>query len=90
MTGVKVIPITTTAVRVEWRPLTAEAWSGDPVSGGYRVEYRPISEFPSPMAGARESAVNDVQVRDRPISEFPSPMAGARENAVSDVQVRGC
>ena len=60
----RVIPITTTAVRVEWRPLSAAAWSGDAATGGYRVEYRPRSDFPSPTAGSMESTVMDIQVRE--------------------------
>ncbi|XP_037093767.1 protein sidekick-like [Pollicipes pollicipes] len=62
VTDVKVIPITTTSVRVEWRPVAPSAWSGDAVTGGYRVEYRPLTDFPSPMLGALESSVMDVQV----------------------------
>ena len=37
---VKVIPITTNSVRVEWQPVFPDAWSGDKDTAGYRVFYR--------------------------------------------------
>ncbi|KAF2352237.1 Immunoglobulin I-set [Trinorchestia longiramus] len=37
---VKVIPITTDSVRVEWSPVFPDAWSGDTVTAGYRVRFR--------------------------------------------------
>ncbi|XP_043206047.1 protein sidekick-like, partial [Amphibalanus amphitrite] len=60
---VRVIPVTTTSVRVEWRPLPPGAWSGDAATGGYRVEYRPRADFPSPTAGSMERMVNDIQAQ---------------------------
>ncbi|XP_046403358.1 protein sidekick [Ischnura elegans] len=52
--NVRVVPITTTSVRVDWTPLSAGgkggggAWSGDSKGGGYRVHYRPTADFPVP------------------------------------------
>lgn len=45
----KVVPITTTSVRVQWSPLDNSHWNGDSVTGGYRVLYQPISDFPSAL-----------------------------------------
>lgn len=42
----KVIPITTTSVRVQWTPLETHIWNGDDATGGYRVLFQPISDFP--------------------------------------------
>ncbi|ROT77317.1 hypothetical protein C7M84_004018 [Penaeus vannamei] len=46
-TDIKVIPITTNSVRVEWTPLFPDSWSGDAKTGGYRVKYRKISDIPT-------------------------------------------
>jgi len=46
VTGLKVIPITTTSVRVEWAPLGKHLWNGDS-DGGYRITYQPIDDFGS-------------------------------------------
>ncbi|KAG8231173.1 hypothetical protein J437_LFUL007933 [Ladona fulva] len=49
--SVRVVPITTTSVRVDWIPINVaseDAWSGDSKGGGYRVFYRPTSDFPAP------------------------------------------
>ena len=45
----QVIPITTTSVRIVWSPLGEEAWNGDQNTGGYRIDYRQISDFPTPV-----------------------------------------
>lgn len=44
--NLKVIPITTTSVRVEWTPLDTHVWNGDGQTGGYRVLFQPITDFP--------------------------------------------
>lgn len=46
--SVKVIPITTTSVRIVWHPLGDDAWNGDSATGGYRIDYRQVTDFPSP------------------------------------------
>jgi protein sidekick len=46
--SVKVIPITTTSVRIVWNPLSEDAWNGDQSTGGYRIDYRQMSDFPTP------------------------------------------
>lgn len=47
--AVKVIPITTTSVRIVWHPLSEEAWNGDGQTGGYRIDYRQVTDFPTPV-----------------------------------------
>ncbi len=46
--SVKVIPITTTSVRIVWHPLSEESWSGDAHTAAYRIDYRQITDFPTP------------------------------------------
>ena len=46
--SVKVIPITTTSVRIVWHPLSEESWNGDAHTAAYRIDYRQISDFPTP------------------------------------------
>lgn len=56
VTGLKVVPITTTSVRVEWRALEAAEWNGDAATGGYRVLFQPVSDFPMALQ-VREEGV---------------------------------
>lgn len=42
-----VLPITTTSVKITWKPLNAEKWNGDMKSGGYRIEYYQTVDFVS-------------------------------------------
>lgn len=46
--SVKVIPITTTSVRIVWHPLSEDAWNGDAHTAAYRIDYRQITDFPTP------------------------------------------
>ena len=45
----RVTPITRTDVRVEWTGLAKSDFNGDVGTGGYIVEYREITDFPSPL-----------------------------------------
>ena len=47
--GLKATPITRTDVQVMWKPLQRSDFNGDFSSGGYIVEYREITDFPSPL-----------------------------------------
>ena len=65
VSGVKVIPITTTSVRIVLSPLAEEAWNGDSNTGGYRIDYRQISDFPTPallQGGGQKEEVHDRRV----------------------------
>ncbi|XP_015175534.1 PREDICTED: protein sidekick isoform X1 [Polistes dominula] len=46
VTGLKVVPITTSSVEVYWNTIDEIYWSGDHKTGGYRVVYQPVSDFP--------------------------------------------
>ena len=45
----QVTPITRTDVRIEWDSLAKTSFNGDSSTGGYIVEYREITDFPSPL-----------------------------------------
>ncbi|XP_053678622.1 protein sidekick [Anopheles nili] len=61
ITGLKVVPITTTSVRVQWTSLRAAAWNGDADTGGYRILYQPLSDFPSALQSTPKLDVLGVQ-----------------------------
>ncbi|XP_014483007.1 PREDICTED: protein sidekick isoform X1 [Dinoponera quadriceps] len=49
VTGIKVVPITTSSVEVHWNMIEQTYWSGDHETGGYRVVYQPVSDFPTAL-----------------------------------------
>ncbi|XP_021701141.1 protein sidekick isoform X4 [Aedes aegypti] len=61
ITGLKVVPITTTSVRVQWNPLKKSLWNGDSNTGGYRILYQPISDFPSTLQSTPKLDVMGVE-----------------------------
>ncbi|XP_062701372.1 protein sidekick isoform X5 [Aedes albopictus] len=61
ITGLKVVPITTTSVRVQWNPLKKSMWNGDANTGGYRILYQPISDFPSTLQSTPKLDVMGVE-----------------------------
>ena len=65
MTGLKVVPITTTSIEVHWSPIDEANWSGDHQTGGYRVFYQPLSDFPTPLPGPPKEEVMGINVSFR-------------------------
>ncbi|XP_055618243.1 protein sidekick isoform X3 [Toxorhynchites rutilus septentrionalis] len=61
ITGLKVVPITTTSVRVQWNPLKKSLWNGDATTGGYRILYQPVSDFPSTLQSTPKLDVIGVE-----------------------------
>lgn len=49
ITGLRVVPITTTSVRVTWQRIDQSYWNGDYQTAGYRVLFQPVSDFPSAL-----------------------------------------
>ncbi|XP_029163396.1 protein sidekick isoform X2 [Nylanderia fulva] len=49
VTGLKAVPITTSSVEVHWNMIDEVYWSGDYKTGGYRIVYQPVSDFPTPL-----------------------------------------
>lgn len=62
-TDIKVIPITTKSVRVEWTPLFPNSWSGDVKTGGYRVKYRQMSSIPTAFS-MQQKELKDTLARE--------------------------
>lgn len=42
------VAITKTSIRVSWRALDEDAWNGDPLGRGYKVEYCLVADYPIP------------------------------------------
>lgn len=61
VTDLKVVPITTTSVRVQWRALEPDQWNGDAATGGYRVLYQPVSDFPIALQATPKQDVQSIQ-----------------------------
>lgn len=58
--GLKVVPITTTSVRVQWQSLEKSLWNGDSATGGYRVLFQPISDFPTALQATPKQDVMSI------------------------------
>lgn len=60
--GLQVVPITTTSVRVQWQALERSLWNGDSVTGGYRVLFQPISDFPTALQATPKQDIMSIEV----------------------------
>ncbi|KAK0160324.1 hypothetical protein PV328_007750 [Microctonus aethiopoides] len=49
VTHLKIVPISTTSIEVHWDTIEEVYWSGDHETGGYRVVYQPVSDFPTAL-----------------------------------------
>lgn len=58
--GLKVVPITITSVRVQWNTLSKSKWNGDSATGGYRVLFQPISDFPAALQATPKQDVMGI------------------------------
>lgn len=63
--GLRVVPITTTSVEVHWNPLPEAAWSGESVTGGYRIVFQPVSDFPTALQATPKEETMGITVSDR-------------------------
>lgn len=60
--GLKAVPITTTSVEVFWIPIEEQYWSGDTKTGGYRVVFQPVSDFPTALQATPKEEVMGINV----------------------------
>ncbi|XP_017852461.1 protein sidekick [Drosophila busckii] len=60
--GLKVVPITTTSVRVHWQALETGMWNGDAATGGYRILYQLTSDFPTALQSTPKTDVMGINV----------------------------
>lgn len=58
----KAVPITTTSVEVFWEPVDEQYWSGDTKTGGYRVIFQPVSDFPTALQATPKEEVMGITV----------------------------
>ncbi|XP_018319090.1 protein sidekick isoform X2 [Agrilus planipennis] len=60
VSGLKVVPITTTSVEVYWEPIDEQFWSGD-ITGGYRVIFQPVSDFPTALQATPKEEISGIK-----------------------------
>ncbi|KAL1140779.1 hypothetical protein AAG570_000709, partial [Ranatra chinensis] len=61
VSGVRVVPITTTSVEVHWVPIPAAYWSGDHQTGGYRIMFQPVSDYPTSLQTTPKQEVQGIE-----------------------------
>lgn len=60
--GLKVVPVTTTSIEVHWNAIETIHWSGDHLTGGYRVFYQTVSDFPSALPVPPKEEIKGINV----------------------------
>lgn len=70
VTGLKVVPITTTSVRVHWDQLEKQHWNGDSLTGGYRVIFQPISDFPTALQATPKQDIMGIEAESVILAEL--------------------
>ncbi|XP_076265168.1 sidekick cell adhesion molecule isoform X3 [Rhynchophorus ferrugineus] len=68
--GLKAVPITTTSVEVFWVPIEEQFWSGDTKSGGYRVVFQPVSDFPTALQATPKEEIMGINANKMVLSEL--------------------
>lgn len=64
VSGLKVVPITTSSIEVHWNAINEVYWSGDHETGGYRVIYQPVSDFPTALQDTPKEEILGIKVID--------------------------
>ncbi|KAG5875403.1 hypothetical protein JTB14_028474 [Gonioctena quinquepunctata] len=70
VTGLKAVPITTTSVEVFWEPVEEQYWSGDTKTGGYRVVFQPVSDFPTALQATPKEEIMGINASKMVLSEL--------------------
>ncbi|XP_046867554.1 protein sidekick, partial [Drosophila willistoni] len=68
--GLKVVPITITSVRVHWNALETGMWNGDAATGGYRILYQQLSDFPTALQSTPKTDVMGINVNSVVLSDL--------------------
>ncbi|XP_063972668.1 protein sidekick isoform X2 [Diachasmimorpha longicaudata] len=61
VSGLRVVPITTTSIEVHWDVIEEVHWSGDHETGGYRVVYQPVSDFPTALEATPKQEILGIK-----------------------------
>ncbi|CAH0555093.1 unnamed protein product [Brassicogethes aeneus] len=70
VTNLKVVPITTTSVEVYWTSIEQQFWSGDVKTGGYRVIFQPVSDFPTALKATPKEEIMGINKNKIVLSEL--------------------
>ncbi|XP_053987372.1 protein sidekick isoform X4 [Hylaeus volcanicus] len=70
VTGLKVVPITTSSIEVHWNAIDEVYWSGDHETGGYRVVYQPVSDFPIALQDTPKEEVLGIKATKIVLSDL--------------------
>ncbi|XP_012155263.1 protein sidekick isoform X7 [Ceratitis capitata] len=70
VSGLKVVPITTTSVRVQWSALETSMWNGDAATGGYRILYQQLADFPTALQATPKTDVMGINVNNVVLSDL--------------------
>lgn len=47
---------------MQWDPVPKEYWSGDTETGGYRIVFQPVSDFPTSLQATPKQDVRGIEV----------------------------
>ncbi|XP_029040612.1 protein sidekick isoform X4 [Osmia bicornis bicornis] len=70
VTGLKVVPITTSSIEVHWNSIDEVYWSGDHETGGYRVIYQPVSDFPTALQDTPKEEILGIKATKIVLSDL--------------------
>ncbi|XP_044271077.1 protein sidekick isoform X2 [Tribolium madens] len=70
VTNLKVVPITTTSVEVYWDPVEEKYWNGDVKTGGYRVVFQPVSDYPTALQATPKEEIFGINAKKMVLSEL--------------------
>nr|CAD7448038.1 unnamed protein product [Timema bartmani] len=70
VSSVKVVPITTTSVKVQWEPVEKAHWNGDHQTGGYQIVFQPVSDYPTALQATPKKLVPGITVDQVVLSDL--------------------
>lgn len=62
--NVRIVPITTTSVHIQWKPISEEYWSGDYETGGYIILFQPVSDYAISLQLSPKQQVRGIMVNN--------------------------
>lgn len=49
-------------MEVSWDPIEEQYWSGDIKTGGYRINFQPVSDFPTALEAIPKEEIMGIKV----------------------------